>query len=221
MNFKKKFPEEALERIRRSVKEAEKEISGEIVPVIVERSGTYVEAVYKAAMMFGLLCFLLIIVFDRYILDPNTVHTFFYDPLFIFLAVVVAGGIGAALAAFSDGVKRMFISRQEMDQQTRQRAGNVFLEEEVFNTRHRTGIMIFISMFEHEVVVMADRGINKVVDQNEWDDMVRDLVGHIRRGAFVEGIQTEIKRCADILLEKGFKRTPDDVNELRDDLRIN
>lgn len=221
MNFKKRFPEEDLERIRRSVKEAEMEISGEIVPVIVERSGAYVEAIYKAAVTCGLLCFLLIIVFDRYMLDPNTAYTFFYDPLFIFVAVFTAGGIGAALAAFSDGVKRMFISRQEMDQQTRQRAENVFLEEEVFNTRHRTGIMIFISMFEHEVVVMADRGINKVVDQNEWDDIVKDLVDHIRRGQFVEGIQTEIKRCANILLEKGFKRTSDDVNELRDDLRIN
>ena len=46
-----------------------------------------------------------------------------------------------------------------MDHTTRQRAENAFLEEEVFNTTQRTGIMIFISFFEHEVIVMADRGI--------------------------------------------------------------
>ncbi len=221
MNFSKKFSDEDLERIRNSVREAEQRVSGEIVPVIVERSGRYTEAVYKAAIFFGLFFFLLVIVFDRYLLDPNTSHAFFYDPLFIFFSVVGGGAIGAAAARFSDTAKRWFISRQEMDEQTRQRAENAFLEEEIFNTRHRTGIMLFISLFEHEVVVMADRGINKVVEQQAWDDVVKDLVLHIRGGKFVEGIQTEITRCADILLEKGFKRTSDDVNELRDDLRIN
>ena len=103
----------------------------------------------------------------------------------------------------------------------RQSAENAFLEEEIFNTRHRTGIMIFISFFEHEVIVMADRGISKVVEQQEWDKIVADLVSHIRAGNIVGGLEAGIKRCGEILLEKGFKKSDDDVNELRDDLRLN
>jgi putative membrane protein len=108
-----------------------------------------------------------------------------------------------------------------MDECTRQRAVNAFIEEEIFNTRHRTGIMIFISFFEHEVIVMADRGISKVVDQKEWDKIVHDLITHIRAARITEGIEQSIRRCGEILLEKGFVKTPDDINELRDDLRIN
>jgi putative membrane protein len=67
---------------------------------------------------------------------------------------------------------------------------------------------------------MADRGISKVVEQKEWDKMVRGIVENIRKGKVVEGLETSIKRCGEILLEKGFLITPDDINELSDDLRI-
>ena len=39
-------------------------------------------------------------------------------------------------------------------------------------------------------------------------------------GKVSEGIESAILRCGEILLEKGFVKTPDDINELRDDLRI-
>ena len=107
-----------------------------------------------------------------------------------------------------------------MDEATKKKAESAFLEQEVFNTRHRTGIMIFISFFEREVIVMADRGISKVVDQKEWDKMVRGIVENIRKGKVTEGIEGAILRCGEILLEKGFVQSADDVNELSDDLRI-
>jgi putative membrane protein len=107
-----------------------------------------------------------------------------------------------------------------MDYATRQRAENAFLEEEVFNTRHRTGIMIFISFFEHEVIVMADSGISKVVEQKEWDKIVNVLTENIRQNKIVDGLELALKRCGEILLEKGFHIEADDKNELRDDLRI-
>jgi putative membrane protein len=220
MNLKQKFSEDDLQRIKAAVKTAENTISGEIVPVIVERSGTYTVAIYKAGVISATVFFLLMIVLDRYIIADAS-NTLYYDPVFIFFVVVLGGIIGALLPGLSEPFRRMLLSQKQMDDCTRQRAENAFLEEEVFNTRHRTGIMIFISFFEHEVIVMADRGISKVVDQKEWDKIVGDLVGHIRQGKIVEGIEAGVKRCGDILLEKGFHKTADDVNELRDDLRIN
>ena len=80
--------------------------------------------------------------------------------------------------------------------------------------------MIFVSFFEHEVIVIADRGISKVVEQQEWDKMVQNIIEKIRLGRVTEGIEASILRCGEILLEKGFIKTPDDINELRDDLRI-
>ncbi|MGC3948225.1 MAG: TPM domain-containing protein [Chryseolinea sp.] len=117
-------------------------------------------------------------------------------------------------------MKRLLAGRTNLDSTARQRAENAFLEEEVFNTRQRTGIMIFISFFEHEVIVMADKGINSVVDKSRWDEIVSDLIGNIRQGDVVNGLEKAIARCGAILFEKGFNKSEDDTNELRDDLRL-
>ena len=215
MNLRKKFSEADLQRIKTAVKDAESKISGEIVPVIVERSGVYSIASYRAALFFSTVTFALIIVFDRYV--PALA---IYDPRIIFTVVLTVGFAGAMLAYFLDPVKRWMITQQHMDKATRLRAESYFLNEEVFNTRKRTGIMIFVSFLEHEVIVMADKGISSVVDQKEWDKVVNALISKIKIGRTAEGLEAAIKRCGEILLEKDFTIAADDVNELKDDLRI-
>lgn len=219
MSLSKTLSEHDLGRIKNAVAEAESKISGEIVPVIVERSGRYQEANYKFAFGLSFGVFLTIVLLDRYVVDPS--HTLYYDPLFIFSVVVGAGILGFFIPSLSDYLRRVLVSRAVLDEATAQRAENAFLEEEVFDTRHRTGILLFVSLFEHEVIVMADRGISKVVEQKEWDNLVADMIGEIKNGHLVQGIERGVKRCGEILLEKGFVKTDDDINELPDDLRVN
>jgi putative membrane protein len=219
MKIKQKFSDHDFERIKAAVKSAEEKISGEVVPVIVDKSGNYSLANYKAGIVSATFAFVLMIILDRYIIDAS--HTLYYDPVFIFVVVTLMGLAGALLPNLHGPLKRWLITRQELDLVTRQRAETVFLEEEIFNTRQRTGIMIFISFFEHEVIVMADKGISKAVEQKEWDALVAGLIDKIREEKIVDGLEWAIGRCGEILLEKGFYKTEDDINELGDDLRIN
>jgi len=215
MSLDKRFTQKDLERIKAAVKEAESKISGEIVPVFVEKSGHYIIANYRGAMLLASFTFATIVFLDRYV--PSMA---IYDPLLIFLVVILSGVVGAMLAHYILPIKFWLLSQFHLDQSTHKRAENAFLEEEVFNTRHRTGIMIFVSFFEHEVIIMADRGISKVVAQKEWDKMVNNMIDQIKHDKVVEGMIATINRCAEVLLENGFVRTKDDVNELRDDLRL-
>lgn len=219
MNLQKKFSENDLQRIKDAVRNAEEKISGEIVPVIVERSGNYSIANYKGALLGAALAFVIMVLLDRFIIEQAT-HTLYYDPIFLFLVVVLAGVLGAIIPNFSDPLKRFLVAKQYQDLVTRQSAENAFLEEEVFNTRQRTGIMIFVSFFEHEVIVMADKGISSVVDQAQWDKLVQDIITNIKNGKIVEALESGIMRCGEILLEKGFAKTADDTNELHDNLRV-
>lgn len=215
MSLKNRFSEKDLERIKAAVKEAESKISGEIVPVFVEKSGYYTIANYRGAMILASFTFALIVISDRYVPTLSV-----YDPLLIFILVFAAGALGSILTHYILPLKFWLLSQFHLDQSTRKRAETAFLEEEVFNTRHRTGIMIFVSFFEHEVMVMADRGISKVVGQKEWDKIVGSIIEHIHKGKVADGMVMAIHRCAEVLLENGFTRTKDDVNELRDDLRL-
>lgn len=215
MGLRKKFSDTDLERIKSAVREAETGISGEIVPVIVSKSGYYTIAYYKGSLIAAMTTFFLMVLFHRFI--PLLAVE---DPLIIFLIVLLMGVVGAIIPNFSEGIRRMLITQRHMDHATKQRAESAFLEQEVFNTRHRTGIMIFVSFFENEVIVLGDRGVSKVVEQKAWDKIVRDLTEKIHKDKVVEGLEEAIRNCGKILSEKGFRKTTDDVNELRDDLRI-
>lgn len=215
MSLKNRFRAEDLERIKAAVFEAESKISGEIVPVFVESSGRYTIANYRGALIAAISTFLTIIFLDRYM--P---HYAIYDPLIILIIFLSAGIVGGFASHYLLPLKRLLVTQQQLDAATRVRAERAFLEEEVFNTRERTGILIFVSFFEHEVMVMADKGISKVVEQKEWDALVRLVIDGIGRNQLVEGLESAIKRSGEILLEKGFVRAEDDINELGDDLRI-
>jgi putative membrane protein len=214
MSIQSRFTPEQLERIKSAVQKAEENISGEIVPVFVERSGFYTIANYRGGILLASITFVAVILFDRYV--PALA---ILDPMLIFFMVVLAGLVGGILTHMLPFIKRRLVSREHLDQATRKRAETAFLEEEVFNTRQRTGILIFISFFEHEVMVLADRGISKVVDQKEWDAMVQHIIEKVRLGEITEGIVDAIHRCGEILHDKGFLKSADDINELRDDLR--
>ena len=83
MSIANRFIDQDLERIKAAVKEAESKISGEIVPVFVEKSGIYSLANYRAAMLGAASVFSLVIILDRYV--PSMA---IYDPLFIFIVVI-------------------------------------------------------------------------------------------------------------------------------------
>lgn len=215
MTAQNRFSDEDQNRIKEAVKRAEDNTSGEIVPVFVEQSGFYTLSNYRGAIIGGLLAFICVILFDRMVPDLAV-----YDPLYMMVIIIFGCLVGATLPQFVVPLKRILVGQKHFDRATKSRAENAFLEEEVFNTRHRTGIMIFVSFFERAVIVMADRGISKVVDQREWDNIVKLVISSIESGKITDGIVAAINRCGDILLEKGFDKTPDDVNELRDDLRF-
>lgn len=207
--------ESDLGRIKEAVKRAENQISGEIMPVLVRQSHHYPGVKWKSGSLLALVAFMAIVVIDRWL--PQIA---IYDPLYFFLVVTSFGIIGAMLPLWFPSLKRALVTEAEQKHAARQKAETIFLEEEVFNTKHRTGIMIFISFLEHEVIVMADSGISSKVDQKEWDSITNHLIDHIKAGELIEGIEEAVTQCGQLLLEKGFSKTADDKNELSDHLRI-
>jgi len=215
MSLKKRFSDTDLQRIKVAVQIAESKVSGEIVPVFVESSSTYPIANLRGAGLLGGLTFLSIIIASRF-----SESLIVNSPLPIFFIVLLGAIAGLIISEHFIVVKRLLVGQSQMDLFTRHRAERAFLEEEVFNTRQRTGIMILVSFFEREVIVLADKGISNVLHQNEWDSVVKQLTNKIKYGDVVNGMIETIERCTEILLKYNFVKTSEDENELKDDLRF-
>jgi putative membrane protein len=209
------FTEPELAKIAQAVRDAELKTSGEIVPYFIERSDRYEEAVWRGA---GLAALLVLMVFA-------SLHFFTdlwipIDTVELALLTVAAAGAGTVIVALLPPVKRFFAGQDLIDHRVALRAADAFIAEEVFKTRDRTGILIFLSLEEHKVLVVGDRGINEKVDRSEWEDVVARIVRGINAGRPADGLVDAIGRCGELLKQHGFAHRPDDVDELPNRLRI-
>jgi putative membrane protein len=208
------FRENDLEAIRAAVAEAEGRTSGEIVPYVVEASDVYSGAVWKGTA-FGAIAGPLVA--EALYLLGN-----FWGgamPLWIALPAAAGGAAGFLLTSLVPAVKRWLAGDEFLDVRTLERASQAFLEQEVFRTRERTGILLFLSLFEHRVVVLGDAGINQKVEKQQWDGIVQTVVTGIRAGRPGEALAVAIRQCGELLESHGVARQADDRNELPDELR--
>lgn len=205
-------------RIREAVRQAEQRTAGEIVPVVVPQSARYDVAVWRAASITAVAA--LALTLAVYLLYDGWGLRWLHEGWGVVLVTLVAGSTGALLAAYVPPVKRLFAGSAYMARRVHQRAMQAFVEEEVFGTRDRTGILLFISLLEHRIEVLGDTGISAVVDPDEWGEIVVLVRDGIRSGRPAEGIVQAVERCGVLLEKRGVALKPDDVNELPDGLRI-
>lgn len=214
-NISKFFTSADQNRILAAVKEAERKTSGEIVPYVVGRSDGYEEAEWRAAGLFSILLMMAVILHQSF-----TSLWLPFGLVEMLLGILLGGGIGMLLVQFVPAVKRLFAGKALIERRVAQRAAEAFITEEVFKTRDRTGILIFLSLLERKVLVVGDTGINAKVEKQDWHDVVERVVKGIREGKPADGLMEAIQLCGELLQKHGVTIRPDDQDELPDSLRL-
>ncbi|HEY0510970.1 MAG TPA: hypothetical protein VGH73_03645 [Thermoanaerobaculia bacterium] len=207
------FSQADLEAIQTAVREAEARTSGEIVPYVVERSDEYHNALWKGAALGALLGPMAALAIHRW-------SNLWGIPLGIWIALPapLGGAIGYLLALLHP-VRRWMAGEYALDARARRRAAVAFLEQEVFRTRQRTGILLFLSLFERRVVLLADAGIHQKVGEGEWEAITRRLAQGLRTGRPAPALIEAIGACGELLQRHGVERQDDDQDELSNELR--
>ncbi|HQP43978.1 MAG TPA: hypothetical protein PLV66_09905, partial [Thermoanaerobaculales bacterium] len=202
MTISELFSEADLEAIKRATAEAERATSGEIVPYLVERIDDHAEARWRTATIGALVA----------ALTAGAVHAFVgfwsgYGVAWITLPVLAGAGLGYLIGG-AGPVTRWLMPDDALDVMALRRAEAAFLEEQVFRTRSRTGILIFLALFEHRAVILADRGINRAVPPGVWQELVEELVAGVGAGRAAAALERTIRRCGEILVEHRVERQP-------------
>ena len=131
----------------------------------------------------------------------------------------MAGTVGALLTRYLYPLQRLLAGSERLDETVHRRALQAFVEEEVFDTRDRTGILLFVSLREHRIEVVGDTGINQQVEADDWAEVVTRIRRGIQNDNLTEGLVEAIETCGRLLEEKGVDIRPDDENELTDTVR--
>lgn len=204
---RKRFDQTANDALTEAIREIERTTDAEIVVVIRGRSGSYRQADYLcgALLAFAGLLFVLFSPFDF--------HTYWvpFDVVALFVA-------GAFVCSRTDAIRRLFTSGGFRGKAARAGAAAMFYEAGVANTHAENGILIYLSLLERRMEVIADRGVLKAVPALSWNHAVFELkkVGRdAEPDTFVESLRAFGK-----LLAEHLPPTGENPNELVDGPRI-
>lgn len=107
--------------------------------------------------------------------------------------------------------------RDAMDGVTaRERALEVFSELRVWDTEDNNGVLIYLLLADHDVEIVADRGVHRQVGPAEWEAICREMEAHFRQHAFETGALLGIRRIHALLQQHYPAQDRDNPNQLPD-----
>jgi putative membrane protein len=227
-NAKNFFSESERRAIEEVVHAAESKTSGEIVLMVADESAFYREAAMLGAVVFGVFSALI----SEMLIRAFMLHEGFWadgESGFV-LQLLTSSATMVSVWTFIPllslfyyvwkyiflkfpGIKLLFVSKTRVSEAVREGAVRAFYEKSLYRTRDETGILIYISLREHRVWILGDRGINTKIHSGFWEDLSAELATGIREGRAGAVVTSVIEKCG-AELASHFPRKPDDTNEL-------
>jgi uncharacterized membrane protein len=83
----------------------------------------------------------------------------------------------------------------------RQRARELFSEYCIWDTEENCGILIYINLADHDVEIITDRAVGRVLDHETWESICQLMTSGYRQGNFESSTVAAIERLNDLLQE--------------------
>jgi len=202
-----KFDQAAGESLAQAIRDIEKDSDAEIVVAVRGRSGSYRHADYLCGAIVALAGLIFVL------FSPFEFHTYWvpFDVVALFVA-------GAFVCSRTDWVRRALTSKKFRGQAARTGAAAMFYEAGIANTSAENGLLIYLSLLERRLEVIADRGVLKAVPALKWNNSVFELK-RIGKNPAPENLVKAIRDLGCLLAEH-MPATGENPNELPDGPRI-
>jgi putative membrane protein len=199
--MKELFAKEAKERITKAIGAIEKTTSAEIVVAARPIAGEY----RSVDFVFGAICALVFLSVFLYHPDP-------FDFTFFPLEQAGAFVVGAIFCAHVPPLRRLFTWAEDRRRNIERTAHATMFEKGITRTRGRTGVLVLLSAFERDVVIVLDHGLDKATlakDLERADAALRMAVVQDNVDAFVGALDVFGEALA-----KAHPIQADDIDEL-------
>lgn len=209
---------EALGRVSQTIKRAEEKTSGEIVLAVAAESSDYSFWELFAAMIASLAAAICALPFADEIRAFDearnwSANDWTLPAIYVFAAFFLILLFFVLINALVP-IDRLVIPKFFKDKMVSDRAMRAFCECSVYDTRERTGILIFVSYLEKQVRVLADEGIAKKIGPDLWRLVANGLAEEIGKNNVEAAFCEAVEKCGDLLAQY----FPADKNDNPDEL---
>lgn len=169
--------------IRNKIAEVEKGTQGEIITVLANTSDNYL---YIPTLWAALLA-----------LSIPGINFLFNEPLHSVLLyqVQVLIFILASFLFQLQKIKMHLIPQRIKHYRASLVAHEQFIAHGLHRTKNRTGILIYVSVGERYVEIIADEGINSKIESHFWQEIIDEFTNSIKRKQVCNGFVYAIEHC--------------------------
>jgi putative membrane protein len=171
----------------------------EVVVEIRGRSGSYAHADARFASLIAFIV-LLVLLFSPW---P-------FQAAWVAIDVAIAWAAGLFSARRSDAARRLMTTEREREAQVRMVAASVFHDRGVAHTAEETGVLVYLSLMEGRLELLADRGVLEAVPVLEWNRIADEA----RQKQATTATLVDVVRHITPLLERHMPVREGDVDEL-------
>lgn len=201
------YADDARARAVEAVRAIEGQTSAEVVISLRPESDAYVAASYLAGAILGLISLVLLLFLPQEF------------PLYAFpIDVALAFGIGSFIGRRSSALRRWLTPRQALALATRRAARAAFVDLGISRTSGRTGLLVYASMLEAKVELVADIGLDPTILGRSLSDASAALSRALARRD-LDGFLSTLTALGPAL-GAALPRAEDDVNELPDGVEL-
>jgi putative membrane protein len=216
----KLFSEADHRRVADAVARAETRTSAEIIPIVATSSGRY----DRAEDIVGLWCGVIALCVGWWLAQGVELSEWGVPRPRLGLPSVVGlvlGGwvLGVLLAHLSASLRRLFTPRREQKAEVQRAAREAFFDRRVHHTEGGSGMLLYVSLFEHMAVVLADSQVLEKLGQPKLDSLCASLVSELRKGAYTDALCQTIDQ-AGVLLAEALPAQAVNRNEIPDALVV-
>lgn len=130
------------------------------------------------------------------------------------------GAATVALLRLAPGLRAMFVSEARMRAAAETAAAACFHRKGIRHTRERTGILVYVALFEGTVVVLPDSGISQTIPSDVWRDAITPIEAVLRDEGDAGILAARVRVLADVLA-RWCEARADDVDELSNRVEVN
>jgi len=196
---------ETKEKIQKAIFETEKKTSSELVAVVTQKSGRYL---YISLLITSLAS--LLVPFGFLFFAPDTEAKSIYEiQLLSFMLLLLILNI--------PNVLYVLLPKTVLIKAAKLKAFETFRILGLHKTSNYQAVMVFVSLYEKYIEIVADSAISAKIDNALWQSTIDTFLENVKNDKFEEGYIQAISEIEAILVEY-FPIENNDKNELSDGL---
>ncbi len=202
------FNDEIRGKIARLISQIESQSHVELVVSIKSRVHGYAEYPFFVGTVLAFIA----LTYFRFSTD-------FYADWMVYTGTVFSFILGAIMVGGIPVLHRLMVGQNRLRKFTEIMARASFQKGGIHHTVDKTGVLIFVAVWEKQIMILPDRGVESAIPPGEWEQIQQNFQEVFQSSNPASAFIAKLEGMS-VVFSRYIPQVDSDINELPDNLEI-